>query len=407
MHKPFDSGQLSEMLLMPLQAALKDAERLLETKPELEHVQETGTLASPIPITTPLANPDDTTEQNPDRETDSVIRSTLNEHPRSATISRFSPTITQTAPPAAAPQVRSTSSKISRFQPITDTVHTKTQAAASLQSNPNTIPDSNTQLPTAAQNPLRPGSPQSAPDSPAVYPVSASSYNSESPSLSAQHKPEQAATSKTIGPASTSQPAHSDIPPSQRSTTPAANPQIQTIPNSVSTIPLHAASDRQQPVTAHSATSRISTDPKQSTQPAIADTSSLSPAVTASSSPNLQSDFSAIRKSQSSESPTYARAAGIPLRMPMPQSEANQSMPAAFPEGDAISRVASTLDPALEQARDLSQMQLDSTNKVSNVFNVNVAVNDTAGKAGIDPQTLQQALADLLYASARRHGLEI
>ncbi len=44
---------------------------------------------------------------------------------------------------------------------------------------------------------------------------------------------------------------------------------------------------------------------------------------------------------------------------------------------------------------------------VHNVFNVNVSVNGATGAAGVDPESLEDAIVAMLRNAARRHGLEV
>jgi hypothetical protein len=74
-------------------------------------------------------------------------------------------------------------------------------------------------------------------------------------------------------------------------------------------------------------------------------------------------------------------------------------------------RLAAAIEPALVRAQALSRTPPASAPEgggaVNNVFNVSVTLQGGAGAQAPDPLALEQALSELLYAAARRHGLEI
>ena len=75
------------------------------------------------------------------------------------------------------------------------------------------------------------------------------------------------------------------------------------------------------------------------------------------------------------------------------------------------------MDPVLDKAWQLTDAALspDPTTappgadapRVSNNFNVSVALGDVSSAAGRDPQQLQDALVALLRDAARRQGLDV
>ena len=81
------------------------------------------------------------------------------------------------------------------------------------------------------------------------------------------------------------------------------------------------------------------------------------------------------------------------------------------------SRLTVAMEPSFEQAYQLTQTQLEkshwgmqeqpSTSLVRNTFNVTVAMNGKQSPEDIDRTALEEALTDILRASARRHGLEV
>ncbi|MBL8395118.1 MAG: hypothetical protein JNK99_10280 [Candidatus Accumulibacter sp.] len=84
----------------------------------------------------------------------------------------------------------------------------------------------------------------------------------------------------------------------------------------------------------------------------------------------------------------------------------------------AARRLASAVDPSLEQAYRLTQTRLDtsaasaserieSPSLVRNTFNVTVALHTDDASASLDPTALADALTEVLLTAARRHGLEI
>ncbi|WP_298232508.1 hypothetical protein, partial [uncultured Azohydromonas sp.] len=75
----------------------------------------------------------------------------------------------------------------------------------------------------------------------------------------------------------------------------------------------------------------------------------------------------------------------------------------------AAQRLVAALEPALARAQALSRVQVEpqAGGAVNNVFNVSVTLQGGPGAQAPDPLALEQALSELLYAAARRHGLEI
>lgn len=94
---------------------------------------------------------------------------------------------------------------------------------------------------------------------------------------------------------------------------------------------------------------------------------------------------------------------------------------AAVPGGNvqaAARRLASAVEPSLEQAYRLTQARLDtsaasaseridSPRLVHNTFNVTVTLRTDDASASLDPTALADALTEVLRTAARRHGLEI
>ncbi|WP_300444865.1 hypothetical protein [Zoogloea sp.] len=91
--------------------------------------------------------------------------------------------------------------------------------------------------------------------------------------------------------------------------------------------------------------------------------------------------------------------------------------PSQLPRNPALTRVLQAMDPVLDKAWQLTDAALspDQTPaptgadapRVSNNFNVTVALGDTSSAAGRDPQQLQDALVALLRDAARRQGLDV
>lgn len=91
--------------------------------------------------------------------------------------------------------------------------------------------------------------------------------------------------------------------------------------------------------------------------------------------------------------------------------------PSQLPRNPALTRVLQAMDPVLDKAWQLTDAALspDQTPaptgpdapRVSNNFNVTVALGDASSAAGRDPQQLQDALVALLRDAARRQGLDV
>jgi len=91
--------------------------------------------------------------------------------------------------------------------------------------------------------------------------------------------------------------------------------------------------------------------------------------------------------------------------------------PSQLPRTPALTRVLQAMDPVLDKAWQLTDAALapDSNTappgadapRVSNNFNVSVALGDASSAAGRDPQQLHDALVALLRDAARRQGLDV
>lgn len=91
--------------------------------------------------------------------------------------------------------------------------------------------------------------------------------------------------------------------------------------------------------------------------------------------------------------------------------------PSQLPRNPALTRVLQAMDPVLDKAWQLTDAALspDQTPaptgsdapRVSNNFNVTVALGDASSAAGRDPQQLHDALVALLRDAARRQGLDV
>jgi hypothetical protein len=108
----------------------------------------------------------------------------------------------------------------------------------------------------------------------------------------------------------------------------------------------------------------------------------------------------------------------IPLRKNTTPENQSQTLSAAqnLPTATA-NRFESALDPALQQAYQVTQQQLqnspyessgpESSGRVRNTFNVSVAMNNSGNAENIDLTLFEQALTDVLLTAARRQGLEV
>ena len=91
--------------------------------------------------------------------------------------------------------------------------------------------------------------------------------------------------------------------------------------------------------------------------------------------------------------------------------------PSQLPRNPALTRVLQAMDPVLDKAWQLTDAALSpdptpaptgaDAPRVSNNFNVSVALGDASSAAGRDPQQLQDALVALLRDAARRQGLDV
>ena len=100
-------------------------------------------------------------------------------------------------------------------------------------------------------------------------------------------------------------------------------------------------------------------------------------------------------------------------------SPSNLTASSDYPPRDlrrAARQVADSMDPVFDQAYATSTRAFDDTPRpaatrgsvprVSNTFNVSVAVGGTEGPVP-DASALEEALVDLLRTAARRQGLEV
>jgi hypothetical protein len=95
---------------------------------------------------------------------------------------------------------------------------------------------------------------------------------------------------------------------------------------------------------------------------------------------------------------------------------ASPNTPPVLPSATA-NRLQAAVDPALQQAYQVTQQQLQtvgqdsseahSSELIRNTFNVSVAMNNNSGSDSIDLSDFEQALTEVLRIAARRQGLEV
>jgi hypothetical protein len=136
--------------------------------------------------------------------------------------------------------------------------------------------------------------------------------------------------------------------------------------------------------------------------------------VTASATPSRAAAVQTDPSPSLPASQFVGKLANLPLRVnyATDQAPAHARQPAASSRpllDPETQRLTAALDEPLTRAHERTRTQLETLEplpgSVRNVFNVHVALGDN--RQEIDPLELQQALTDALYASARRHGLEI
>lgn len=120
-----------------------------------------------------------------------------------------------------------------------------------------------------------------------------------------------------------------------------------------------------------------------------------------------------------SPAPDSHRTLAIPLRPRQAAPTERSPIPkAASHLLGAARRLASAVEPSLEQAYRLTQARLDtsaasaserieSPSLVRNTFNVTVTLRADDASTSLDPTDLADALTEVLMTAARRHGLEI
>ncbi len=114
-----------------------------------------------------------------------------------------------------------------------------------------------------------------------------------------------------------------------------------------------------------------------------------------------------------------------PLAEPEPDAAApsltvsrGTAAPSVLPRNPALTRVMQAMDPVLDKAWQLTDAALPTGRdapsdmaaeapRVTNQFNVTVALGEAADTAGRDPRQLEDALVALLRDAARRQGLDV
>lgn len=91
--------------------------------------------------------------------------------------------------------------------------------------------------------------------------------------------------------------------------------------------------------------------------------------------------------------------------------------PSVLPRNPALTRVMQAMDPVLDKAWQLTDAALPASDdappaatdapRITNQFNVTVALGEAADTAGRDPRQLEDALVALLRDAARRQGLDV
>jgi hypothetical protein len=153
---------------------------------------------------------------------------------------------------------------------------------------------------------------------------------------------------------------------------------------------------------------------------------SIKPAV-AFDAPLADAAASAMTRAPASQAPAAggpARAWLIPLRpkaAPTLQTLPAEASEAAAPADPALAeRLGQALAPSFEQAYAVTQDALasrsapdtahpeaGSPSRVSNTFNVRVAMNAPDAAQALDAAALEDAMVEVLRQAARRHGLEL
>jgi hypothetical protein len=266
---------------------------------------------------------------------------------------------------------------------------------------------------TTPANETKPTIPASAASNEAINPVS-TQHLFESPNLNSMGKTSALANTvsattldnnPTVGRPSTLTPINKEIERTETGTT-LSNETKFTVPesvalNEVKPVPLTPIATKLEPVAVNnqSATTTIETDlPSPSASTAKAFTARSTPV----SSPDMMAQQPAVL---------------IPLRNEAtPNSTAPTTNANALPSVTA-NRLEAAVDPALQQAYQVTQQQLQtieqdaneaqSSGLVRNTFNVSVAMNNNNGSDSIDLSDFEQALTEVLRIAARRQGLEV
>lgn len=125
----------------------------------------------------------------------------------------------------------------------------------------------------------------------------------------------------------------------------------------------------------------------------------LRPAAPIETTPSVADD---TRGGDTTEAPAPARATAAP---------------SLLPRNPALTRVMQAMDPVLDKAWQLTDAALPTSDdappaasdapRVTNQFNVTVALGEATDTAGRDPRQLEDALVALLRDAARRQGLDV
>lgn len=102
---------------------------------------------------------------------------------------------------------------------------------------------------------------------------------------------------------------------------------------------------------------------------------------------------------------------------PSPPLSRDTAAPSLLPRNPALTRVMQAMDPVLDKAWQLTDAALPTRDdappaatdapRITNQFNVTVALGEATDTAGRDPRQLEDALVALLRDAARRQGLDV
>lgn len=438
---PYESQSLRRQLLFPLQAALRDAQGCLRMKIDAERIEAAnGAQVSPFAGSVAVQTVDGPLAPK---------RHVWKQGQESATLPARQMGSGQDEPPTLTQGTRITSvsspllaAQNSAMPPV-ERAPTDAIDSSSLQTQPKTTVTASSSLVTPGAH--EPNSVFSTAPSPvaaerhsAAIPLALAPHAAPVDSSALQTQPKSATSTAPIATGHMPSPSSLATPGAQELPQSVENPASSKASNTTGTafnstaIPVESTPTTVSTAVDHhtSAATLSAVQGQSKTLPSVAPATGRDTFVIGeSASARAQTPPVAVSESNDEASADlHSDAIGmaflvgapvtVPLRPEVEPASATPPTPAAQNLPNTMTRrFTSAVEPALQQAYQLTQSPLQAASEgapssgesrlVNNTFNVSVAMSSDGQTNGLDLGAFEQALTDVLRTAARRHGLEL